>query len=120
MLKRLLRSDVLHLLGRQVPQRASRGGQNQPANIRHPVTFHRLEQCAVFAVDREDPDVRLSGFFLHEAAGHDHWLLVGERDRLARFDGRERGEQTGTSDDRGNHQIRFRHRRGLQQALRTA
>ena len=89
----------------EFPQRTSRGSQNEPVHVFLAVSFKRLKDGAVFAVDRQNVDAVSAGFLLHQSSGHHHRLFVRQRDVFPRAYRGERRYETGATDDRRNHEI---------------
>ncbi len=61
----------------------------------------------------------LARLFLHQLSGHDHGLLVRQRDILAGSDGREGRHQAGPADDGRHDQIRLGQSRHACDAVHT-
>jgi hypothetical protein len=112
--------DVLQLFAGKVPERSARCGQNHAFDILAAMSFERLKDGAVLAVDGENADMVFLGFRLHQCAGHDHRLFIGERDLFAGSNGRQRREQPCAADDGGNDQFSFRRLRDFGHAFGPA
>ena len=83
--------------GRPIAERPARGREQDAVEVLAALPLEALEDGAVLAVDRQDAHAaprRASG---HQRPGHDQGFLVGQRDRFAGIDGRQRRAKPGAA-----------------------
>ena len=112
------RRHMLQLLVASAEKRPAGAGQpDAPHLVPVPAPLQTLEHRAVLAVHRHDLRAVLRRRGHHQLAGADQRLLVGQRDALALFDGRQRGLQPHAAHDGGDHRVRLGHGGGSQKAF---
>ena len=99
------RRDIPQSFEGPVAKRSARGGQDQPFHLVGRPSVETLMDRVVLAVDRENRDPAPPGRLHDEPTGHDKHLLVGQRDRLARFDRGEHRVERRRAGGRAQHQI---------------
>ena len=101
----------------RVPEGSAGGGEDQAVDVLFAVSFQRLEDRAVFTVDRKNADAMLSRFVLHQFPRHDHRLFIGQRDLLSASNGRQGRDEAGAADNSGNDEFGFGRSGDLDQAF---
>ena len=107
-------------VAREVAKRSARRGENQPPDLAPVTAVQALVDGVVLAVDRENRHAAAARGLRHQRARHDQHFLVGERDRLARFDRREHGLEASGPGRRADHDVDVGMRRHRHQTFGAA
>ena len=97
--------DVGKLIGRERPEGAAAGGEEEAANGIAVVAFEALEDGVVLAIDGEDADAFGFGGGGDGFAGHDEDFFAGDGEIHASVDGGEGGGESGGADDGNEDEV---------------
>ncbi len=98
-------------------ERPAAGGEHHAGDLFAPAALHRLEQGAVFAIDRQKLARRIREHFADERPAHHQRFFVGQRHGLPRFERRQHAAESRAADDAGEHDINMFTPHRLQQAV---
>ena len=104
--RRLFDRDASEVFERRLPERSTRGGQDQASHRVGRATVEALENCRMFAVDRQHVHAVFSCLGHDDFAGHDEDFLGGHGDVLPSPNRSECRLQSGSADDGDQHNVR--------------
>src|SRR5262249_47950000 len=98
MIQGFVHSDSGQVRGFPTANRSSAGSQYDAFDLIGSSGLHRLENGAVFTIDRQQTSAALFGQIHHQRTGHDERFLVGDRHGFADFQSRPGSRQAGSAD----------------------
>ena len=117
MMQRLLLGDVAHLLAAHAEERAAGCCQQNAVDAVARCALQALENCRVLGIHRQNRHALFTRCPHDDLSGAHQRFLIGKRNRLSRFNGSHRRQQSHHADNRRHNDIRFRQGRGFNQAV---
>ena len=117
MLQGVRAGHARQLLLRRFAERSAARRQNNIADIA--VSLKTLENCAVFAVDRNQTDIFFADALHDEPPCHDEHFFACKRDFLARVNRRKHQREAGSPDDRAEYHVHILRLNQFRNSLRS-